>query len=196
LIAFHSNPEGNGEIFLVPSEGGKPRNLTSHPAVDTFANFSRDGQWVYFTSTRQGAEPRIWKIPVAGGTALQVSPGFGEMPIESPDAEYLYYTGSMSPTTPAPLWRVPVKGGAPVKVADGVASATFDVVDGGVYYIERIAGSTRLRYLDFTSGKFTMVASNLGNVDFGLSATTDGRSILFTRIDSSVNDLMLVENFR
>ena len=32
--------------------------------------------------------------------------------------------------------------------------------------------------------------------DFGLGASPDGRSIFFTRVDSSVNDLMLVDNFR
>ena len=41
-----------------------------------------------------------------------------------------------------------------------------------------------------------MIASNLGAVNFGLSASTDGRTIFFSRIDSSVDDLMLVEGFR
>jgi hypothetical protein len=40
------------------------------------------------------------------------------------------------------------------------------------------------------------IAERLGAVSNGLSATRDGRTILFSRIDSSVNDLMLVENFR
>jgi eukaryotic-like serine/threonine-protein kinase len=193
-IAFHSNPEGNGEIFLVPSEGGRPRNLTSHPAVDTFASFSRDGQWLYFTSTRDGP-PSIWKMPMSGGPAVRVSSGIGEMAIESRNGAYVYYTESVDPITPSPLWRVPVKGGTAVKIADGVSAATYDVLDSGVYFIERVAGDARLQYFDLAARTSITVASNLGNVDFGLSVSPDGRTILFARIDSSVNDLMLVENF-
>ena len=40
------------------------------------------------------------------------------------------------------------------------------------------------------------MASNLGNVFIGLTASPDGRTVIYTRIDSSVDDLMLVENFR
>jgi len=40
------------------------------------------------------------------------------------------------------------------------------------------------------------VAGNLGNVDADLGVSPDGRTIFYSRVDSSVNDLMLVENFR
>jgi hypothetical protein len=66
----------------------------------------------------------------------------------------------------------------------------------GIYYIDQPAGEARLRFFDFATGRPTTVARNLGDVTSGLTASPDGRTILYTRRDSSVDDLMLVENFR
>ena len=110
--------------------------------------------------------------------------------------------------TPSPLWRVPTSGGVPVKILDGVVLGAFAVIDGGIYYIDRPlggggilnidrpSGTTRLQYFDFATHRFTTVARNLGNVYLGLTASPDGRTIFYSRVDSSVDDLMLVENFR
>lgn len=51
-------------------------------------------------------------------------------------------------------------------------------------------------YLNFATGKSTTVARNLGEVGQGFTVSPDGRTILYGRVDSSVDDLMLVENFR
>jgi hypothetical protein len=40
MIAFHSSPEGQPEIYMIPSAGGKPRNLTSDRASDAWPSFS------------------------------------------------------------------------------------------------------------------------------------------------------------
>jgi Tol biopolymer transport system component len=89
---------------VVPAAGGQPRNLTSHPANDHVPSFSRDGRWVYFGSTRTG-QFHIWKVPVSGGDAVQVSSHAGFRAVESTDGRDLYF--SDNPGEPATLWRMP-----------------------------------------------------------------------------------------
>ena len=204
-IVFHSNFDGQWEIYMVPVAGGKPRNLTSHPATDTFPSVSSDGRWIYFNSTRTG-EVRIWKMPASGGDVVQVTNSVGFASLESPEGAYLYYVETLD--GPSALWRVPVSGGAPVKVLEGVVLANFVILKGGIYYIDRPlgvtgthyfdrpSGETRLQYFDFATRRSMTVARDLGDVDLPLTASPDGRTILFPRADSSLNDLMMVENFR
>jgi eukaryotic-like serine/threonine-protein kinase len=205
LVVFHSSTGGQGDVYLVPATGGRPKNLTSHPARDSFPSFSRDSKWIYFSSNRTG-EDRIWKIPASGGDAMQVTNHVGFMPLESPDATYLYYVQDVF--TPGPLWRMPTSGGVPVKVLEGVVLGNYVVLErgiyyidrpsgqGGIYWVDRPSGETPLQYFDFASRRSTTVVRNLGNVDTPLTATADGRMILFSRVDSSVDDQMLVDNFR
>jgi Tol biopolymer transport system component len=203
---FQSNSGGQYDVYVIPAAGGKPQNLTSHPASDWRPSFSRDGHWIYFTSSRTG-ERQIWKIPASGGDALPVSKaGSAFAAFESPDGAWLYYNQTME--TPSPLWRQPVSGGAPIKVLDGVVRGAFTVLDGGIYYVDRPSaeggllftdqpsGETRLQYFDFQTRRTATVARNLGNVFLGLTASKDGRTIFYSRVDSSVDELMLVDNFR
>jgi Tol biopolymer transport system component len=204
-IVFHSNVEGQWDVFSVPAGGGKPQNLTSNPARDYFPNFSRDGRWIYFNSSRTG-ERGIWKMPAAGGDPVPVLDFTGEAPQESPDGAWLYFVESIAGSSP--LWRMPLAGGPAVKILEAVDLMNFAVLDRGVYYIDRVsggegihyfdrsAGETRLRYFDLTTRKSRTVVPNLGDVEAPVTASADGRTILYSRQDSSVDDLMLVENFR
>jgi Tol biopolymer transport system component/DNA-binding winged helix-turn-helix (wHTH) protein len=200
-IVFHSN----WELNVISSAGGQPRHPISKPASDGYPSFSRDGQWIYFTSNRTG-ERHVWKIPVSGGDVVQVTNTVGYAPQESPDRAYVYYVDTMD--MPSPLWRVPTSGGVPEKVLEGVVLGNFAVFESGIYYIDRpsggggffaidgTSGEARLQYFDIATRRATTVARNLGNVDIGLTVAPDGRTILYSRVDSSIDDLTLVENFR
>jgi len=196
-IAFHSNAEDRpqGALFVVSAERGHVRRLTSHPATEVFASYSRDGRWLYFSS-RRGGGTFIWKMPVSGGEPTKVSPTAGLLAVESTDGASLFYGEIALSTGWAPLVQMPVNGGEPVKIVDRANPLSFDVVEGGIYYMEQPAGNGRLQYFDLRTRQATVVAENLGSVGLGLSASRDGRTILYSRVDSSVNDLMLVENFR
>jgi serine/threonine protein kinase len=204
-VVFHSALDGQWEVFSIDAGGGKPRNLTSHPANDFAPSFSRDGRWIYFNSNRTEAG-QIWKMPSSGGDPVRVANAVGYHPLESPDGAYLYYVKALD--VPSPLWRIPASGGVPVKVLDGVVLANFVVLKGGIYYIDRPSseggthyfdrpsGETRLQYFDFATNRSTTIARSLGHVDLPMTASPDGRTVLYPRLNSAVDDLMLVKDFR
>src|ERR1017187_8841736 len=67
---FASRAEQNrAEVYL---KGGPPRPLTHSPADCTAPNWSRDGEWIYFSSSRKGTQ-QIWSIPTGGGDPVQIT---------------------------------------------------------------------------------------------------------------------------
>ncbi len=62
----------NTDIFIVPTAGGVPRALTSHPKSDSQGRFSKDGSQIAFLSSRDGA-PQIYVLDLAGGEARRVT---------------------------------------------------------------------------------------------------------------------------
>jgi hypothetical protein len=56
------------------------------------------------------------------------------------------------------------------------------------------SGSSFLSFCSFASGKVEPVVE-VGRPTAGLSATRDGRSVLFAQVDQEGSDLMLLENF-
>jgi dipeptidyl aminopeptidase/acylaminoacyl peptidase len=59
-------------IWVVPAEGGEPRQLTRGDGSDTRPRWSPDGQSIAFVSNR-GGKAQIWIIPVNGGEARQLT---------------------------------------------------------------------------------------------------------------------------
>ena len=135
----------------------------------------------------------------------QITKTTGAISIESTDGRDLYYVETVE--RPGPLWRLPLSGGAPVKIVDSILFGNFDVIDTGLYYMDRspgesggfftdqAGGEARLQFFDFATRRSTTIARNLGVVRPGLTVSRDGRTIFFTRVDSAVDELMLVENF-
>jgi hypothetical protein len=187
LIAFHSNIGDRWQAYLIPATGGKPAALPG----SGWPSFSRDGEWVYFNSNQSGRR-ELWKRLTSGGEAVQVTRNSATAGLESPDLRYVYYR--QVPNGPGPLWRAPASGGQAVEVLDGIFD--FYVIEQGLYYIDQQTQDAKLKFLHFGSGNSTVVAGNLGIIRRGLTASSDGRMVLYSRVDSSVDDLMMVENFR
>jgi Tol biopolymer transport system component len=190
-IAFHSDPQGRPDVLVAPANGGPPRVITAKFDGGAFPSFSRDGRWIYYANN---VDQRIWKIAASGGEPIRVTNHAATVAIESVDGRDLYYVDNG--TRLAGLWKLPLSGAEPQKIAEGVANSAFDVIADGIYYVDRSAGSARVMYYDFSTRRTTVIADNLGAVTAGLTVSADGRLLLFSRNDSSADELMLVENFR
>jgi Tol biopolymer transport system component/tRNA A-37 threonylcarbamoyl transferase component Bud32 len=202
LIAFASDAEGQFDIYVVPSTGGKPRNITSHPAIEHVPTFSRDGRWIYLSSSRSGRF-EVWRMPATGGEPVQVTRDGGWISEESVDGSSLFFMPTAAIGAPTALWRVPTAGGQAVKVLDGAINVPFVASARGVYYLDMPSIEPRLQFFEFATRRVTTIARGLGptpesgysSADLGFHVSDDGRVIVFGRRDSSVDDLMLVENF-
>ncbi len=86
-------------LWLVPTNGGEPRQLTRGTVRDGNPRWSPDGRFVAFTSDRGGGVVQLWLLPLAGGDPLQLTTlhhGAGT-PVWSPDGSRIAFSARVTP---------------------------------------------------------------------------------------------------
>ena len=74
-LAFISSRTGNGDIYLLTLATGELKRLTFDDGLDQLDGWSRDGRWIYFSSTSRdiGGLNDLCRVSVNGGTPMLVS---------------------------------------------------------------------------------------------------------------------------
>ena len=74
-LAFISNRTGNGDIYLLTLATGELKRLTFDDGLDQLDGWSRDGRWIYFSSTSRdvGGLNDVFRVSANGGTPMVVS---------------------------------------------------------------------------------------------------------------------------
>jgi tricorn protease len=74
-LAFISSRTGNGDIYLLTLATGDLKRLTFDDGLDQLDGWSRDGRWIYFSSTSRdvGGLNDLYRVSVNGGTPMTVS---------------------------------------------------------------------------------------------------------------------------
>jgi len=172
-------------------------------------DWSRDGQWLYFSSDRNGSR-NIWRVSLSGGPAKQITTGGAFLAVMSPDGTEVFYApGPIG----SPLLAVSASGGAKPRevlnctngfatsttalyyidcVADPRVNAIGSVVPPHVYAVRIHEGTAPAsRRDDRVIGR----TRTIGRIS-SLTVSPDGKTVLVPRTTTLTKDLVLIENFR
>jgi acylaminoacyl-peptidase len=174
--------QGHTQLFVVPSDGGTPRALTSGP-FDVQGPLSwapKDAEIVFSSNRRADAElqpldTEVWSVRVADGTlrALTDRRGPDGSPVLSPDGTQVAYVGFDDRKQGYQVTRayvVPFAGGAAREL-----SPTLDrdveqprwAPDGkSLYFLHTSLGETSVARLGL-DGNLTLLAGGVGGTDLG-----------------------------
>jgi hypothetical protein len=193
---FDARPEGLADVYSIQAEGGTPKRLTDNPAEDHVPCYSADGHWIYFASTRSG-ERQLYRMPANGGDVVQITSKGAYMSMASPDGKWIYYSKAGGA-----IWKVPVDGGeeTPVVDAGSIYNAfTVSVTTFGIYFAgspDPASGTAPLKLYRFADGKTVELGHFDKPLSLHLSVSPDEKWLLYTQLDGSVDDVVLIENFR
>ncbi len=97
-IAFHSNRDGNYEIYTMNSDGSNPTRLTNNAASDLFPAWSPDGTQIAFQSDRDGnIEIYVMDADGSNPTRLTNNAADDNIPAWSPDGARIAFIRASGP---------------------------------------------------------------------------------------------------
>ena len=106
-ISFHSDRTGQSDIYIIDTNGKNLRNLTNHPAEDSWAAWAPDGRSFAFVSDRDGnAEIYIKRFNVVRRLTNHPEDDFD--PAWSPDGNWIAFVSKRTGTRH--IYRIDING--------------------------------------------------------------------------------------
>jgi imidazolonepropionase-like amidohydrolase/Tol biopolymer transport system component len=124
-----------GKLYVRALPQGEPKRLTNSDALEFFPSFSRDGQWIVYTTWTDAdmGRVRVIKADGSGGRDVVARPGHYVEPSFSPDAQKIVYRHAGADLIRSPyfgedagIYVVPTAGGEPLLAREGGSDAEFD----------------------------------------------------------------------
>lgn len=172
------------------------RRLTADESREILPAWSADGEWIYYASNRAG-DYNLWKLPAGGGATMQITKQGAFGSFAAPDGKTIFYSkGRDAPG----LWRVSATGGDELPVP-GFAEADdwrlWTVTQDGIYFVARAEQPPyKIKFYNFTTEQTSEIATTANlppGTHSGLSASADGKTILYAQHDQNASSIMLAE---
>jgi Tol biopolymer transport system component len=155
--------------------------------------WSKDGKYIYFGSNRSGTF-QIWRMNADGSNPVMITKNGGFAAMVDATGESIYY--AKNPALSSDIWKVPSAGGEETRITGGVYRYSFAPAPQGLYFVSapQFQSPSSVRFLDFGTAKITDVLPVPDQVDLGLGISPKYDQLLFSKVDHSDADIMLVEN--
>ncbi len=135
-ISLDVSPDGKtivfellGDLYTIPLEGGEAARITEGMSFESQPAYSPDGEWIVFTSDRDGGE-NLWICRPDGTDARQVTKGKRNefiSPAWTPDSQYVLASkGGRSQD----IWMYHIEGGSGVNVTGAARGSQRGDSDG------------------------------------------------------------------
>ncbi len=173
---------GYSQLFVMPSEGGTPRQITkSNFQHRTAPNWSKDGKFLYFSANRNEdweydfRNSEIYKVNIADGkvTTLTERDGPDRSLAISPNGKRIAFLGfnDKKQTYQNTLLYVMDSNGAnkqqiKVELDQSISSPVWDADGNGLYFMFDEHGNTKIGHTDL-NGKVKVLAHNVGGTGIG-----------------------------
>ncbi|MBI4472913.1 MAG: S9 family peptidase, partial [Acidobacteria bacterium] len=132
---FDISDNSNTDIFIVSSEGGTPRKITSNAGPDSSPAWSPDSKWIAYTTSPEqwAAKTDIAIVSADGASPRNLTKNFSESAGSfqwSPDGTSIYFSSGVG--TYNHIFNVATTGGAPKQITRGNRLfGQFDVAKDG-----------------------------------------------------------------
>lgn len=198
-LAFISTRTGNGDIYILNLETNDLQRLTFDDAGDQLDAWSRDGNWIYFSSTSKDIAGMndIFRVSALGGTPQQVSADrytneFWSAPLA--DGSILFSARGISN---GQWWR---KGRSHIdetEIWQKTGENYTKLTDAGAkqLWVMSTADGSKMFYVSDRTGAQNIWSQPKGGPAKQLTNFTDGR-VLFANLSYDAKEIVFERNFR
>ncbi len=173
--------ESYSHIFILPIEGGTPRQITTGDFNHGRAAWSPDGKMIYFSANRaddweyERNNSEVFSIDISSKKITPLTDRYGrdDNPVLSPNGKKIAYTGSDDKKMghhQTELYIMDVDGKnkkcLTEKIDLSVGNIQWDEQNEGVYFQYDEKGNTKVGYLDL-NGNMKNLANDLGGASIG-----------------------------
>jgi Tol biopolymer transport system component len=197
-IAFQMvEPSGHLGVYTVDISDRVPHKLKTNARESSHPFWSHDGKWIYFRGY-EGVGRQLYRCPADGGAATLLAASQDlRIPIESSDSKLLFFPWRNGDANimMLPLDRPDATPQQVPEMPKISNEAQWAVVPDGIYF-SPLDSPRSICFYDFATRRTREIFRTDKDLAEGMSISSDRRYMLYSQIDESNSDIMLVSNFR